>query len=70
MTGDPLLDRELAALRLSRLYRRRISEALVRKWASRYPGELPARGVSGRRVLHSVQDVDAVARRLLGAPPT
>ncbi len=69
MTADPLLDRELAALRLSRIYGRKVSEARIRQWAHRYPDELPRRGTDGRKVQHSVGDLDAIARRLLGDPP-
>ena len=64
-----LFDREICALHLSRIYRRRITEGLIRQWARRYPDKLPRRGTDGRKVLHAGTDLQALAREMLGAPP-
>lgn len=68
-TAAQLFDREVCALHLSRLYRRRITEGLIRQWARRYPGKLPARGTEGRKVLHDPSELQALATQMLGAPP-
>lgn len=64
-----LFDRQLCALHLSRIYRRRVSEGLIRQWARRYPDKLPRRGTDGRKVLHDVHDLHALAHEMLGDPP-
>jgi hypothetical protein len=42
----------------------RVSESTVRKWAQRYPDELPRRGRDGRRTLYRWGDACALRRRL------
>lgn len=64
-----LFDRELCALHLSRVYRRRITEGLIRQWARRYPDKLPRRGLDERKVLHDVHELQALAHEMLGEPP-
>lgn len=64
-----LFDREVCALHLSRVYRRRITESLIRQWARRYPDKLPRKGTDGRKVLHDGGDLQTLAREMLGAPP-
>jgi hypothetical protein len=65
-----LVDGELGALRLTRVYRLQVSEGLLRQWANRYPDTLPRRGLRGRRVQYAVEDLDAIAEKMLGAPPS
>lgn len=70
LTDGGLFDREVGALHLSRIYRRRITEGLIRQWARRYPDKLPRRGMDGRKVLHAGVDLQNLAREMLGDPPT
>lgn len=64
-----LVDRELGALHLSRIYHRQIREGLLRQWSCRYPEALPRRGLEKRRVLHDLADLCELARKMLGEPP-
>lgn len=40
----------------------------IRKWAARYPDELPRRGTSRHRTLYDVDEAVRLAARLRGRP--